>query len=233
MCYERNINHMLNVNTLLRVGWLSSGMGEGSIRLFLSVMKAIKSGYINIKIEYVFCDREIGDSENIDLFIRSVKSYNIPLILFSSNKFKGNALSYNRQVWDRIGTFNSDFLIAAGYKRIIMEFLKKTIILNLHPALPTGPTGTWRKVILKLIEENTEHSGLMINRVTEDIDRGPVLTYCKFQISKSEFSSIRSEQIKRESVFMVETIKAISEKRINLHHPEALDITNLVDKAIR
>ena len=66
----------------LRVGWLSSGIGEGSLKLFLSIMEAIKSGHINIKIDYVFCDREIGDSENIDLFIRTVRSYNIPLILF-------------------------------------------------------------------------------------------------------------------------------------------------------
>ena len=221
-----------SANKLLKVGWLSSGMGEGSLKLFVSVMKAIKLGHINIKIDYVFCDRESGDSENIDLFIRTVRSYNIPLILFSSNKYKGNDLSYNRQIWRRIRPFNSDFLIAAGYKRIILEFLKKTIILNLHPALPNGPIGTWRKVILKLIEDNTKHSGLMINQVTEDLDRGPVLSYCKFRISKSEFSSIRSEQIKRESVFMIETIKAISEKRITLDHPEAIDITNLVDKAI-
>jgi len=179
-------------NTSLRIGWLSSGMGEGSLKLFLSVIKAIKSGYINIKIDYVFCDRESGDSENIDLFIRTVRSYNIPLILFSSNKYKGNALSYNRQIWERIREFNSDFLIAAGYKRIIWEFHKKTIILNLHPALPNGPTGTWRKVIWKLIEDNAKHSGLMINQVTEDVDKGPVLTYCKFRMSKSDFSSIRS-----------------------------------------
>ena len=216
-------------NKLLRIGWLSSGMGEGSLNLFVAVMKAITSGYINIKIDYVFCDRELGESGNIDLFIQTVRSYNIPLILFSSNKYKGNALSYDRQIWEKISAFNSDFLIAAGYKRIILEFFKKTAILNLHPALPNGPIGTWKKVILKLIEENAEYSGLMINRVTEDLDRGPVLTYCKFRISKLEFLSIRTEQIKREGVFMIETMKAISEKKISLDNPEALDITNLMD----
>ena len=220
-------------NKILKIGWLSSGMGEGSLRLFESVMKSIKSGYINTRIDYVFCNRGLKESEKTDSFLQIVRNYNIPLITFSSKNFKGNVLSYNRQIWDKMRVFKTDFLIAAGYKQIILEFFKTTAILNLHPALPNGPTGTWKTVITELIEENAKHSGLMINRVTKDVDRGPVLTYCKFPIPKLEFSAIRYEQLKREGIFMVETIKAITDKKIILSNTEALDISDLVDKKTR
>ncbi|GAH59253.1 unnamed protein product, partial [marine sediment metagenome] len=39
-------------------------------------------------------------------------------------------------------------------------------MVNLHPAAPGGPTGTWQEVIWQLIENKAEETGVMMHLVT-------------------------------------------------------------------
>jgi hypothetical protein len=54
--------------------------------------------------------------------------------------------------------------------------------LNLHPAAPWGPVGTWQQVIWQLINERATASGAFMHLVTPELDRGPVVTYCRYPI---------------------------------------------------
>jgi phosphoribosylglycinamide formyltransferase 1 len=54
--------------------------------------------------------------------------------------------------------------------------------INLHPALPDGPKGTWQDVIWELMYNQSEKTGAMMHLVTPDRDRGPAVTYCEFAI---------------------------------------------------
>ena len=45
-------------------------------------------------------------------------------------------------------------LVMAGYMLIVSPAMcRRFAILNLHPALPGGPTGTWQEVIWRLLDE--------------------------------------------------------------------------------
>jgi phosphoribosylglycinamide formyltransferase-1 len=55
-------------------------------------------------------------------------------------------------------------------------------MLNLHPALPGGPTGTWQEVIWQLLEEEAAETGAMMHLATAELDRGPVVSYFRFDI---------------------------------------------------
>jgi phosphoribosylglycinamide formyltransferase-1 len=46
-------------------------------------------------------------------------------------------------------------------------------MINLHPAAPGGPTGTWQEVIWQLIEGRAVETGVMMHLVTPELDRGP------------------------------------------------------------
>ncbi|MDI6806250.1 MAG: phosphoribosylglycinamide formyltransferase [Candidatus Aenigmarchaeota archaeon] len=81
--------------------------------------------------------------------------------------------------------------------------------IALHPALPWGPKGTWQSVIWEIIEKRENEHGVMMLQVTEELDRGPPITYCKFPIVGGEYNTlwqgldeklkIRSlEQVKKE-----------------------------------
>ena len=55
-------------------------------------------------------------------------------------------------------------------------------MLNLHPALPGGPTGTWQQVIWQLLADEADETGAMVHLATAELDRGPVVAYCSFPI---------------------------------------------------
>ena len=72
----------------MNIGWFSTGRGPGSRQLLEVVYNYIQSGDIDGKITFVFCNRSLHESTETDIFFDQVHNYNIPLITFSSQKFK-------------------------------------------------------------------------------------------------------------------------------------------------
>jgi hypothetical protein len=66
-------------------------------------------------------------------------------------------------------------------------------MINLHPAAPGGPVGTWQEVIWQLIETGAEETGVMMHLVTPELDKGPPVTYCTFPIRGEPFDKYRAE----------------------------------------
>ncbi|MFH0847031.1 MAG: formyltransferase family protein [Chloroflexota bacterium] len=250
---------------MYKLGWFSTGRGAGSRGLLTTVHDAIKSGEINAEIDVVVCGRELGEAEGSDQFIALVGSYSIPLITFSYQKFRearatpraGDEdffpewrLEYDREIMRRIQGSKPDLCILAGYMLIVgPEMCRKYNMLNLHPAAPRGPKGTWQEVIWQLIDQKADESGVMMHLVTPDLDRGPVVTYCTFPLrgglfdggwreiegrdvseikekdgeENALFKLIRAEGVKRELPLVVTTIKAFSEGRVKVVNGRVFD----------
>ncbi|GAI48417.1 unnamed protein product, partial [marine sediment metagenome] len=66
-------------------------------------------------------------------------------------------------------------------------------MINLHPAAPGGPAGTWQEVIWQLIKSGAEETGVMMHLVTPELDKGPPVTYCTFPIKGEPFDKYREE----------------------------------------
>lgn len=210
----------------LSLGWFATSRGTTSLKIFSYIYDAIKSGELNAEIKFVFINRELGEAENSDRFINVVNSYNIPVFSLSSLKFlpelkKSNIElwrnEFDKKVYEIIKDFKVDLVMLAGYMLVLSEFLcKKFNFINLHPALPWGPKGTWQEVINKIIEEKHKEHGVMIHIVTEDLDRGPVLTYCKFLIKEYDFDKIRQEGVKYELPLVKKTLKLLAERKLKI-----------------
>lgn len=191
---------------MLNIGWYSTARGESSRKLLQTTVSSIKSGILNARISFVFCSREPGESEKTDLFFELVKGYSLPLICCSVKKFADAyqqkvgikdeklpvwRLEYDRKVMSLIKGFKVDIVVLAGYMLIVGdEMCKKYNMINLHPALPDGPKGTWQEVIWHLIEDKARESGVMMHLVTPDLDRGPVVTFCKYPITGPQFDNL-------------------------------------------
>jgi len=206
---------------MYQLGWFSTGRGKGSRGLLKAVHDSIESGEIEAEIAFVFCSREYGETEATDIFLGMVENYHIPLITFSYQKFKAKIaagssgqkealpswrLEYDREVMSRLEGFRPNLCVLAGYMLIVgPEMCQKYDMLNLHPAAPGGPTGTWQEVIWKLIESGAWETGAMTHLVTPVLDKGPVVTYCTFPIKGEQFDKdwgetkgYPMEQIKKE-----------------------------------
>jgi len=126
-------------------------------------------------------------------------------------------------------------------------------LINLHPAAPAGPTGTWQEVIWKLIESRADETGVMMHLVTEELDKGPPITYCTFPIRGSEFDpfweeielklsskslpqlieeegegnklfqTIRREGVRRELPLIIHTLKVFAEGKIKIKYKKLVD----------
>jgi folate-dependent phosphoribosylglycinamide formyltransferase PurN len=188
---------------LLTIGWFSTGRDEAARQLLQVVYRKVQSGEIEGTIAFVFSNREPGETKQSDLFFELVRSYRIPLICFSSKKFEATQditdkaeaetlpkwrLEYDREVMKKLQDFKQDLCVLAGYMLIVgKDMCQRYDMINLHPASPGGPKGSWQEVIWSLIEDNAAESGVMMHLVTPELDRGPVITYCTFPIRGGPF----------------------------------------------
>ena len=244
---------------VLKVGWFSTGRGEGSLGLLRTVLDAIWSGELQAQMEFVFSNREPGEAEGSDRFFHQVRDLGVPLVTLSSQRFRreqgGGPFSRHRKHYDReamrlLEPYRPDLCVLAGYMLITAEELcNRYTMLNLHPALPGGPVGTWQDVIWRLIAESAGEAGSYVHLATEDLDRGPVLTYCSFPVRGGEFEAlwqqiegrsveelrasegeeqplfrlIREEGVKRERPLVLETLKAFAEGWVRVVERRVVD----------
>ncbi|PPD59037.1 phosphoribosylglycinamide formyltransferase [Dehalogenimonas etheniformans] len=192
------------------IGWFTTAKGQGSRNLLTAVQERILSREIDARIEFIFMSREPGESPETDKFIELAKSYGIPLVCFSYKKFREMRgaprgtnvedlpewrLDYDREIIKHLAVFpHPELCIMAGYMLVIgPELCAEFDIVNLHPAAPDGPAGTWQEVIWKLIDERAEASGVTMHLVTPELDKGPVVTYCRYPIAGPAFDNYWSQ----------------------------------------
>lgn len=245
---------------LYNIGVFSTGRGPGSRNLLKTILENVASGIIPAEVSFVFCSREEGEAEGSDRYLQMVKDEGLPLISFSSRTFKPEMrrrgkdnpqimkqwrIAYDREVMSRLKGHPSDINVLAGYMLIVgEEMCEQYDLINLHPAAPDGPAGTWQEVIWKLIEDRADQSGVMMHLVTNELDKGPRITYCTFPLKDSSmlplwekheqkmgsktlhqiineegeenelFKAIRTRGVLRELPLVVQTLKIFSEGKI-------------------
>ncbi len=239
-----------------KLGWFTTARDQAAIDLLKVVFSYIKKGFIPAKISYIFVSKEKGESEISDKFIElAEKDMGLKVICFSALKFKPDLRKkdiiswrkvYHEEVLNRLPE-DIDFGILAGYMWIVSsEFCKSLNLINLHPALPGGPKGTWQEVMWQLISARASEAGAMMHKVTPELDEGPAISYFKFSLRTPEFQTlweytevlllkhhlsglkklegennklfkkIREEEVKRELPLIVYTLKYLAEDKIIL-----------------
>ena len=189
------------------LGWFTTAKGQGSRNLLMAVQGKIIRGELDAGIHFVFLSRESGESPETDKFIDLAKSYGIPLICFSYKEYRNERgaprgtnvddlpdwrLDYDREVMRRLAAFpKPQICVLAGYMLVVgPEMCTHFDMINLHPAAPDGPAGTWQEVIWKLIDTRAEASGVMMHMVTPELDKGPVVSYCRYPIRGPVFDEL-------------------------------------------
>ena len=190
----------------LAVGWYTTARGAGSRGMFLAVKNAIDTGTLDARFAHVFCNREQGDDLATDSFFDLVHDTGAPLVTLSSVRFRrdhGGERSrpetplpewredYDREVARLVDPHGASVGVLAGYMLIFTPpFVSTHPLLNLHPALPAGPAGTWREVIRHLIRTRADESGAMIHLAIPEVDAGPVAAFVRYPIRGGEYDAL-------------------------------------------
>lgn len=241
-----------------KIGWFSTGRGAGSKGMLQAAHDAIQSGELNAEIEFVYCSRERGETEPTDQYLDMVNSYGIPLVSYSYQRYRAMKnmpnpdlsqplpqwrIDYDNDVIKRLEHFHPDLCILAGFMLVTTPVMcNKYEIINLHPAAPGGPAGTWQQVIWKLIETKADTQGIKMHVAIPELDMGPTATYCTFPIrgkafdklwddikdktvdkikategvENTLFKAIRAHGMVRELPLVIYTLKAFSEGKIKI-----------------
>jgi folate-dependent phosphoribosylglycinamide formyltransferase PurN len=131
---------------------------------------------------------------------------------------------------------------------VSQEMCQRYNMINLHPAAPGGPKGTWQEVIRQLIDSKAQETGVMMHLVTPELDMGPPVTYCTFPIRGKPFDKywekieklpltsakkhneeeplfklIRKHGLAREFPLIISTLKAFSQGKVKIMAGKIVD----------
>ncbi len=189
----------------MRIGWLATGRDPAARTLLSEVVRRAGRDGVDLDIAVVFCDRERGEHAESDAFLDLAAALGLTTVTRSSaaswrdwlqhrdemERVASKAAlreawrtAFHRDVIEILAGHGVDLLVLAGYMLITSpELCAHFAMLNLHPALPGGPQGTWQQVIWSLLADEARETGAMIHLATADLDRGPVVAYCSFPIA--------------------------------------------------
>jgi len=238
-------------------GWFSTGRDEAARQLLMEAWEGMKAGTIPARLGYVFCNREAGDAPESDRFIQMVKDLGVPLYCLSSMTWNSPLRQRDREAWrqgfhQRIMEIlpgdEANVVVLAGYMLIVSpEMCQHHTLINLHPAAPGGPKGTWQEVIWELIAQGAEKTGVMVHLVTETLDEGTFplkgdrfdslwvemgakLSFMPLgEIIQEEgeknalFCEIRHQGVIREIPLLLLTMKALAEGRVRIQQRKIFD----------
>ncbi len=248
---------------MFKLGWFSTGRDEAARQLLKVVWDRLKEGFIPAELSYVFVSRRPGEHPESDRFFALCEELGLKTYYLSAKEFQPELRQKDRESWRHLyhedvyallRQERVDLVILAGYMWVVSAALCSRLpMLNLHPALPGGPQGTWQEVIWQLLEQGAQETGVMMHLVTPELDRGPAVTYCHFPIrggafdplwqdfeekkvrlgleaikqqegeSEPLFALIRREGVKRELPLIVYTIKAFAEGEVRLEGDKLYD----------
>lgn len=189
----------------MRIGWLSSGRDAAACALLAEIVGRARSDGLDLEIAVVFCDRERGEQAESDAFLDLAADLGLPAATLSSaaswgawrarrdvhhDRYPNRAavreawrLAYHDDVAALLDSYGVELLVLAGYMLITSpDLCAHFAMLNLHPALPGGPQGTWQEVIWRLLADEAQETGAMVHLATAELDRGPVVSFCSFPI---------------------------------------------------
>ncbi|MFW6102784.1 MAG: phosphoribosylglycinamide formyltransferase [Chloroflexota bacterium] len=234
MAARREHTRKTTEEQVLKLGWMSTGRGPTSLALLRAVCEDIDAGNLDARISFVLTNRGPGEASQSDTFQEFVRSRGLSLVSESSREFRQRysgddwRTAFDRTMSDRIEHYDFDLIFLAGYMLIVSEFFcTRHLLLNLHPALPGGPTGTWQEVMDELARTCAREAGAMIHIVTPQLDRGPTTSYFTFSLENEPFKSlreagdtatlaatIREHEVRREFPLILCTLRALAQGEI-------------------
>lgn len=187
-----------------RVGLFSTLNGPGSLALVTRVAAACRDGRVgDMSPGFLLVNRAAGESAATDAAVAQVQAeFDLPLLRVSALRFRAaerkaaraaaeagdeEPLWAWRDAWydsfrAQLPPADLDLTLGDMWVWGRRQCAERRGV-NLHPSLPEGPLGKiWYDVVWDLVAQQAEVSGVMLHRVTPEVDRGPVVSWCAYRL---------------------------------------------------
>ena len=144
---------------------LASGRGSN----LKAIIEAVKRKEIQAQLKLVLSDKKDAYA------LEHARQAQIPAVYINPKEFDDRA-SYDRALVERLREFKIDFVVLAGYMRLLSSYFIQQYpdkILNIHPALLPSFKGV--HAIKEAFEHGVRVTGPTVHFVTDGVDEGPII----------------------------------------------------------
>jgi phosphoribosylglycinamide formyltransferase-1 len=179
-----------------------------------AVLNACSHGLLNARVQAVF-------SNKTDAYgLERARQAGVTAVAFPKSRDLDRRI-YDAQLCDQVAAFRPDWVILAGWMRILSsEFLMRFggKVINLHPALPGMFAGTnaIEQAYDAFQQGSIQHTGVMVHLVPDEgVDSGPVLGQEIVPIYPGESLSSLEERVHAvEHELLVKVLQSLIDRNV-------------------
>ena len=184
-----------------------------------AVLDACESGVLAAEVVAV-----VSNKHSVKALERA-ESAGVPAVVVSAVAGETRD-EYDTRLTSVVSSFLPDFVVLAGYMRILsMEFLSwfPGQVVNLHPSLPGDIVGVGaiEKAYAEFQSGIRDHSGVMVHFVPDEgVDSGPVLASARVEIAHDDtLVTFEAKMHRQEHKLLVEVLRELSVKYTKVGEP--------------
>ncbi len=180
-------------------------MVSGSGTNLQSILDSVAAGDLDVTVLAVGADKpclglERAEKAGIETFLVEPKTYQ-------------TREAWNRALEEKIASYGADYIIFAGFMRIVDAQLVdrfKDRIVNTHPALLPSFPGAHG--VRDALAHGVKVTGLTVHLVDSGVDTGPILAQAAVDVLDDDTEDTLHERIKvKERVLLVQTIARLAQ----------------------
>ena len=144
---------------------LASGRGSN----LKTIIEAVKSGSIKAHLKVVISDKKDAYA------LEHAREAQIPAVFIDPKDFNDRE-AYDRALVERLQEFKIDFVVLAGYMRLLSSYFIRQYpdkILNIHPSLLPAFKGT--HAIKDAFDYGVKITGPSVHFVSDELDAGAII----------------------------------------------------------
>ena len=191
----------------MRFAVFVSGMG-GNLQ---AIIDAVKENKITAELALVFSNKRSAYA------LKRAESAGLKTLFLDETKYT-NKQSFERDIVISLKEENIDFIVLAGYMRILSSFFIKAYprkIMNIHPSLLPSFKGV--SAIKDTFTYGAKVAGVTVHFVDEKMDHGPIILQEGFKIPEGESLEKLEEKIHRvEHKLYPQAIQLFVEERLKI-----------------
>ena len=186
----------------MKIAVFASGTGSN----FAAILEAIQSKKItNVEVVLLVSDRPEA------LAVKTAKGKSIPVFTFNSKDYP-NKLAYEEEILEELTKREVDFIVLAGYMRLLGHVLLETYdrkIINVHPSLLPAFAG--KDAIGQALDYGVKVTGVTVHYVDEGMDTGAVIAQRAVAIESNETRETLIKKIQeQEHSLLPEVIQSLA-----------------------
>ena len=158
--------------TKKRIALFASGSGSN----VQALLEACHRGELQAEPVLLICDKPEAK------VVERAAEASLPAFTFQPKMYE-NKIAFEKEVLQKLQQHNVDFIILAGYMRLVGPTLLQAYegkIINIHPSLLPAFPGL--DAVGQVIEAKAEVTGVTVHYVDEGMDTGPIIAQQQVEV---------------------------------------------------